>query len=488
MVTAFQRRVSFCAVIASVLTAIPLAIGFSAGAGPALTGAPSGNGAGCNACHPHETGLGSVELIDVPRRYRVGNQYDFSVRVSDAEKLGAGFEISVEQPGGGSVGTLQEIDMANTMFADGDTQFIAHTSTGVANSLANWAANGGSYDFAVGWDAPATDVGPLTFFVSGLAINDGTAFSDDNYYWTFSTAHYAIPGDADGDTDIDLSDFAVVQQCFGGGRPVAPFGGGWPHAPVECAFLDMEGDGAVGALDMESWTLAMDGPTATSSAAYVLASAVRGGRLYDQWWSESNVAPPTGDHPLYPAVGVKTGRTTFRCKECHGWDYKGVDGAYASGSHFTGIPGLFGSAMSPNEMFKLLKADSVVTQNGHDLDAYGMTDRDLWDVVRFLKDEIVDTDDFIDPDGTFPGDLGLGAGGFGINCVNCHEADGQRINFGTALDPEYVGTVGANNPWELLHKMRFGHAGSPMPSLELIGWTDQQIIAVAAYAATLPVD
>ncbi len=487
MVVTFRQRATYSAVIAGVLTAIPLAVAFTSGAGSARTGGPSSNGAGCNACHPHESGSGSVQLVDAPRRYRAGQPYDFSVRVSDADQVGAGFEISVEQVGG-SVGTLQIIDSINTKFADGDPRFITHKSSGVADSLATWSAGGDSYEYFVGWDAPASDVGPLTFFVSGLAINNATSFAGDNYYWTFATAHYAMPGDADGDGDLDLSDFAVLQQCFGGGRPVVPFGGGWPYASVECAFLDMGIDGSVDALDVEPWTLAMDGPTATNSAGYVLASAIRGGRLYDRWWREANIAAPAGDHPLYPAVGVRSGTTTFRCKECHGWDYKGVAGAYASGSHFTGIAGVIGSTKTPQEMFALLKADPIEVANGHDMDAYGMSDSDLWDVIRFLKDEVVDTDDFIDPDGTFPGDLGLGQGGYGVNCTFCHGSDGKNLNFGTALDPEYVGTVGANNPWELLHMMRFGHAGTPMPSTELIGWTDEQVIAVAAYAATLPVN
>jgi len=29
---------------------------------------------------------------------------------------------------------------------------------------------------------------------------------------------------------------------------------------------------------------------------------------------------------------TRSGKDTWRCKECHGWDYMGVDGAYGSGS------------------------------------------------------------------------------------------------------------------------------------------------------------
>lgn len=474
MVVTFRRRVTYCALIAGALTALPLAVAFSTGAGAAHTAGPLSSGAGCNECHPHQTGSGSVELVDAPRRYRAGKEYDLTVRVSDDDKVGAGFEISVEQVGG-SVGMLQIIDEDNTQFADNDPHFITHTSSGVADSLATWAAGGDSYEYLVGWAAPEMDVGPLTFFVSGSAINNAMAFAGDNFYWTFATAYYAIPGDADGDTDLDLLDFAAFQRCHSQSGP-------------ECEFLDVDDDGLVADSDVDPWTLAMDGPTAIFPAGYVLASAVRGGRLYDKWWSEAKVAEPVGDHPLYPAEGVQVGSTTHRCKECHGWDYKGVEGVYGSGSHFTGIAGVFGSAMSPQEMFTLLTASPNDVPNGHDMDADGMSQRDLWDVVRFVKDEVVDTDDFIDADGTFPGNAGNGQIGFSLTCTHCHGSDGQNINFGTELEPEFVGTIGANNPWELLHKMRFGHAGSPMPSIELVGWSDANLIDVGAHTATLPVE
>ncbi|MGE5123820.1 MAG: hypothetical protein ACM3H7_04830, partial [Acidobacteriaceae bacterium] len=78
-------------------------------------------------------------------------------------------------------------------------------------------------------------------------------------------------------------------------------------------------------------------PTSSSSAS-------RGGRLYDNWWVEAGVDEPTSDQPLWASqtTNTRSGSDTWRCKECHGWDYKGADGAYGSGSHMTGFPGVFG--------------------------------------------------------------------------------------------------------------------------------------------------
>ncbi|MCP4248432.1 MAG: hypothetical protein GY778_15400, partial [bacterium] len=84
---------------------------------------------------------------------------------------------------------------------------------------------------------------------------------------------------------------------------------------------------------------------------------IRGGLLWDKWWVVNGAPAPGTDHPLWArqVTNTRTGSTTWRCKECHGWDYKGAAGAYGSGSHYTGFGGVFGSAMTAEQMFDLLK-------------------------------------------------------------------------------------------------------------------------------------
>ncbi len=43
-----------------------------------------------------------------------------------------------------------------------------------------------------------------------------------------------------------------------------------------------------------------------------------------------------------------------------------------------------------------------------------------------------------------------------------------------------------DNPQETLHKIRWGHPGTAMPSMVDVGLTDQQIGDILAYAQTLP--
>ncbi len=212
---------------------------------------------------------------------------------------------------------------------------------------------------------------------------------------------------------------------------------------------------------------------------------VLGGERWDKWWAAAGVPEPTGDHPLYPDIGSKSGSTTWRCKECHGWDYKGVDGAYGSGSHYTGIKGIFGSELTPQEMFDLVKNDDP--PYGHGFGNAGLSDDDIAYLVEFMQNYLHDTDLFIDGANEFIGDETLGrygyqgVGGF-YSCTNCHGADGTDINFGTPDDPKYVRDIAVGNPWELMHKVRFGDPNTgAMPSSDMMGRSVQDVADVGKY-------
>lgn len=211
------------------------------------------------------------------------------------------------------------------------------------------------------------------------------------------------------------------------------------------------------------------------AATGAVADDLRGGRLYDKWWIVNGAPEPEGDHSLYPPVGQQTGSTTFRCKECHGWDYKGADGAYGSGAHYTGIAGVFGTTMSSFELFSLIRSPDGdgtggTVVNGHDFQTFGLSDPDIWDLVDFLLIRVLDTDLYIGSHYEFLGDEVQGEWNYNNTglCSACHGVDGTKINMGTPEDPIWVGTVAARNPWEFLHKVRFGNPGTGMPS-----WIDQ---------------
>lgn len=170
------------------------------------------------------------------------------------------------------------------------------------------------------------------------------------------------------------------------------------------------------------------------------------------------VAGPTEDHPLWATqdTNTRSGADTWRCKECHGWDYKGVDGAYGSGSHMTGFPGVIQFlGGNPNEALAALMGE---TNADHDFSTV-MEEQDLVDLALFLTQAVMDDGEFIGADGTSVGEASAGEGQFTEVCSLCHGPAGNAINFSSLDDPEFLGHLAPDNPWEFVHKVRFGQPG-----------------------------
>ena len=472
------RDVAVALLVSTALVVPGFVLAFSTGANSGLTNGPANNASNCAVCHEFEVGIGGVDVLGAPRRYLPGRTYNLGVRVFDADQIGTGFEISAET-GSGNVGTFVLSDTTNTQFADGDPSYVTHTLAGHEASHDGWAANDGSWQFDLQWVAPSVDFGDVTFFGVGNASNLPAGPAGEHFYANYATAQFARSGDADGDTDVDLRDFAALQSCFGAAAGL----------PSACAFVDDDADEVIALGDYAAMAAALVGPTALDPPEFVLADGIRGAKLYDKWWAELRLPAPTTDHPLWASrpdttSNIRTGSATWRCKECHGWDYKGVDGVYGAGTHRTGVVGVFGTMKTPAEIFNLLRDPADHAYTGV---LTGMTDRDVWDVVKFVLTEQVDTDAHIDSGGAFFGNGPLGSLWYGRACFNCHGEDGTHLNFGTTASPEYVGTVAVNNPWEFLHKVRFGHAGSPMVGTELLRWDVSRASDLGAYAQSLPV-
>ena len=82
------------------------------------------------------------------------------------------------------------------------------------------------------------------------------------------------------------------------------------------------------------------------------------------------------------------------------------------------------------------------------------------------------------------GEARRGAPAYQTICAVCHGFDGKVMNFGDEKNPEYIGTIAHENPWEFLHKARFGQPGIPMISLIVV--PVQDVVDILAYAQTLP--
>jgi thiosulfate dehydrogenase len=219
-------------------------------------------------------------------------------------------------------------------------------------------------------------------------------------------------------------------------------------------------------------------------------SVVRGGLLYDTWWRVvPGASEPKDDQPLWAlqTTNKRKGSVTWRCKECHGWDYKGKDGAYGSGSRFTGFPGVWDAAQKKGieELAAILRGSP---NRKHDFSSV-LRPADITDLANFLKNGLVNMAQYVDYKAKKPigGDAGRGKTIYAF-CAACHGPDGKKLNFGTDKDPEYVGTVAKANPQEFLHKVWVGQPGSApaMPAALVMGWTIHQVVDVLAYSQTLP--
>jgi thiosulfate dehydrogenase len=221
-----------------------------------------------------------------------------------------------------------------------------------------------------------------------------------------------------------------------------------------------------------------------AGADEVDSAIVRGGKLYDKWWTVLKTDAPKVAHPAYPADGKYRGKggTDWRCKECHGWDYMGKTGAYAKGGHFTGIKGIDSAAgRDPAAIV------AVLTDKTHALGGV-LRDEHLRDLAMFVAKGQVQMDQYIDrpTKKVKTGDKVRGAAVYNTVCANCHGLDGTLDEDGKPLaaDGEPLGLVANDNPWETLHKIRNGQPGERMPALRAF---DMQVsLDVLAYLQTLP--
>ena len=212
------------------------------------------------------------------------------------------------------------------------------------------------------------------------------------------------------------------------------------------------------------------------SADEMQGSLARGGKLYDKWFAVIKAEKPKDTHSAWPASNTKKkGNTTWRCKSCHGWDYTGAAGAYASGSYKTGIKGVNGMAgADPQKIIAVLKDDQ------HKL-ADQMSDQDFMDLALFVSKGLIDMNPYVDRASKAPkgGDAARGAGYFNTLCAQCHGTDGT-------LPKDMKKTLGKQmgNPWEVMHKIQNGQPAEQMPALRAL---DPQItVDIMTHLATLP--
>jgi len=256
-------------------------------------------------------------------------------------------------------------------------------------------------------------------------------------------------------------------------REIAPLGDSARQRPAEIAHVVLNGHpgGNMPALR----TLGED--AAVNMVAYLqtlrslnqVASVANGGRLYDDWLVHSGGQRQALPHPSYPpkANFANVANETWRCKECHGWDYKGDQGQYAKGNHATGIKGI--RALANADPAKTM---AVLQSSSHYFGAV-LKYRDLQDLANFVSYGQIDMDTMIDPkSGLSRGDAAKGQPHYRTMCAGCHGAEGRFVA------KRHLGKVSREDPWHRLHNMLNGHPDDTMPALrELDPKVTQDILA-----------
>jgi hypothetical protein len=215
---------------------------------------------------------------------------------------------------------------------------------------------------------------------------------------------------------------------------------------------------------------------------------IRGAQLYDNWYGVLGVDPPVGNMPIWSrqTTNTRSGGDTWRCNECHGWDYRGTQGEYQAGSHFTGFPDLWTlvQGLTVEDIVNHLKGS---LDPAHDFSTY-LDDTSLTQLADFLKFGIIDDTTYIDPISlrVINPDFSHGQNLYQNTCLACHGEDGKKIVLRIEGIDEYLGSIANRDPWRFLHRTRFGVAGTDMPVGISLGWQPADGRDILAFAQSLP--
>jgi hypothetical protein len=150
-------------------------MGSSSGAGISQntdrTGSPLALG-NCNSCHSggSQTPTLTVELLrndQVVTRYTPGAQHKLRVSLSSTEYIRYGFQTVALDSGNANIGS----------FSTGSTGTRVTTITGRSYGEHSQPSTTGVFE--LNWQAPADDVGEITFYTAGLGAKNPTSESGD---------------------------------------------------------------------------------------------------------------------------------------------------------------------------------------------------------------------------------------------------------------------------------------------------------------------
>ena len=137
---------------------------------------------------------------------------------------------------------------------------------------------------------------------------------------------------------------------------------------------------------------------------------------------------------------------------------------------------------NPKELY-----GSMTNNNAeHDFSEH-LSKSEIWDLVKFLLEGQVAIEPVIDNQGKGKGNSSHGKALYEAHCNDCHGSDGNEIDFKANKEGlQGVGWLTNDNPQESIHKIRWGHPGSDMPSMTVDKHlSEQDSIDILTYSQLL---
>ena len=160
----------------------------SSGAPASHTGAPgepSCSTAGCHDDNSVNAGTASLTIdAGTMTKYAPGQTYPIKVRITDPSVTRFGFQIlALANSNNSNIGTFQITDSQRTQMVQNeskllDRRYVTYTFNGTD------AVSDGTGEWTVNWKAPSSNVGPITFYASGVSANDNETDKGDHVYTT----------------------------------------------------------------------------------------------------------------------------------------------------------------------------------------------------------------------------------------------------------------------------------------------------------------
>ena len=252
-------------------------------------------------------------------------------------------------------------------------------------------------------------------------------------------------------------------------------------------------------------------------AAYTAADGILGGAAYSKWWTDE--AAGSGTEPTTTASA-----DFYRCKACHAWDGLGNAASYADRTGQSTLKTTRPDVSSMNlrstfasttyqEFYDLVAhvgARAIdASDNTHPDYSQVLSEGQIWNIVKFMREEWVDPTELYDIEVTGPqmyvdytqdppvvvsptisfsniGAKGTASQGrtiYADKCASCHGADGTSLDIGGRSLGQFI----REKPHEAWFKAKFGEPGTGMtPGLVTALQDLQDLYAALAIAADFP--